>query len=1028
MLINAIRIIYNLPNLRLAQKKQQGINLGFSSMIIRIGLAAFLVFSLGSYSANAQSIEVSGTVTDASDGAGLPGVNIILKGSPSVGTSTNSEGFYSLTVPSGQDTLIASFIGYITQEVPINGRTTVNISLSPDVQQLEDVVVIGYGTQQKKDVTGVVESVDSDDFNTGVTTSPDQLIAGKVAGVSITSNSGEPGGQNTIRIRGGTSINASNEPLFVIDGVPIDNSANSSRNPLNFLNPEDIQNVTVLKDASATAIYGSRGANGVIVISTKGGIQGQTEQFSYRGTAIVSRPIENTEVLNAEEFRQVVSERAPGRVNLLGNADTNWQDLIQRTANGQTHTLSMSGGAEDIAYRASVGFMDQEGILETSETDRLSASINYNQTLLEDRLSINANVKGSRTKDRFAPGGLVGNAVSFAPTQPVLDPGSEWAGFWEWDNDLGTKNPVAEYELIQSFGDTYRSVGNINFDYTIPIIEGLSTELNLGYDVTSGENRFFAPNNLRSQFSTNGEIRRNNFNKVNTLLDAYVNYIKDLGSIKSSIEFLGGYSYQEFNEEFPSFTAQDLSSNVLGFNSTAPAQETFTSVFAVENRLISFFGRANYSYDNKYLLTATVRRDGSSRFGPENRWGTFPSAALGWRISEEPFFENLLPVVSDLKLRIGAGITGNQEIGDFQFLSTFTFSDNQAQVQFGDDFITTLRPSGVDPTLKWEETKSFNVGLDYELLEGRFNGSLEYYYKKTEDLLFTVSVPAGSNLTNRVLTNIGSLENEGVEFVINGAVVSSNELSWNLGFNIAANRNEILKLTNFNAPDFEGFLTGDISGGVGNQIQILRVGESANAFFVFKHKKDGNGQPLVDGVDHNGDGNINLADIYEDTNSDGIVNDRDKQPTGSPAPDVTAGLTSQLYYKNFDLAFTLRTSIGNEVYNNVASNFGNFSRVISDIVPANMHSSVLDNNFVEPQLFSDVYVEDGSYLRMDNITLGYTFNGLLNQINNLRVFATGQNLFVLTGYSGLEPEVGRGIDDNIFPRSRTFIFGLNVDF
>ncbi|MEM8964884.1 MAG: TonB-dependent receptor [Bacteroidota bacterium] len=983
---------------------------------------------IASHTAWAQQQTVTGTVTDFDTEDPLPGVNIIRAGTAE-GTITDIEGKFSISAAS-DDTLIFSFVSYESEKFVVGNQTNVNIQMLPSVTSLTEIVVVGYGEQEAGDVTGVVTAVDAEEFNRGAIVSPDQLITGKVAGVQITPNTGAPGGQSSIRIRGGTSINASNEPLYVIDGVPIDNAPHDpggfskGKNPLNFLNPNDIESFTVLKDASAAAIYGSRGANGVIIITTKKGNAGGEGSISYDTWYSIANPVNQVDVLTASEFRSVVNEQASDRSDRLLNANTDWQDQILQSAVGQNHALSFSGGSENVGYRASIGYLNQEGIIKTSETERVSLSFNYNHSMLNDQLKVNANIKGSRTEDRFSPDEAIGNAVSFAPTQPIFDASSPWGGYWEWPEDLGTKNPVSELMQTQDFGQNLRSIGNIEFDYKLPL-PGLSARLNLGYDVASGERRRFLPSTLRSQYSTQGEIRTENFTRSSSLLEAYLNYSRDLQSILSTLDVTGGYSYQNFNSAFPGFLATELSTNILGSANPAPAGESQVFNSILENRLISFFGRANLSVQDKYLLTVTVRRDGSSRFGPSNRWGTFPSAAIGWRLIEEDFLVGLNSIFTDLKLRAGWGITGNQEIGDYLYLQTYTFGDSRAQIPFGDRFITTLRPNGADPNLKWEETESLNIGLDYGMFNGRLSGSIEYYRKTTEDLLFEITVPSGANLTNRILTNIGSVENEGVELVINGFILDKENFSWNVGFNAAFNRNEITSLAGAENPDFLGFPTGGISGGVGNNIQILQVGQPVNSFFIFNHLMQ-NGVPLADGVDHNGDGNVNLTDIYENTNGDEQVNDTDKVPFENPAPDVILGFTSQMYMGNFDLSFTLRSNLGNYVYNNVASNFGNYSRVISDIVPANMTSDVLATNFVEPQLFSEYYVENASFLRMDNITLGYSLNQLSEKLN-IRLYGTAQNLFLITNYSGLDPELGiGGIDNNIYPRARTFIVGLNI--
>ena len=977
---------------------------------------------------------ITGRVLDGEDSSfGLPGVSVQEKGT-SNGNVTNGNGEFSLTVAGPESVLVFSFVGYITQEIKVGNQTTINLTLQPDVVALAEVVVVGYGQQEKGDVTGVIEAISSEDFNKGAIVSADNLISGKVAGVQISQNSGEPGGQTSIRIRGGTSVNASNEPLFVIDGVPIDNSAHNpggfsgGRNPLNFLNPNDIETMTVLKDASATAIYGSRGANGVIIITTKKGQAGQAGRISYDAYftwADFSTDFQNLGILDAPALTNVVIAKAPSRLETLGGANTNWFDEVTQAGFGQSHSLSFTGGGDNMGYRASLGYQDLEGVLQSSRTQRTSLSLNFNQRLLDDALKINANIKAAFTDDQFAPG-VVGTAYAFDPTQPVFDANSPWGGYFEYTNDLAPDNPVSAIDQTTDLGESVRNIGNVEFDYTFPFLEGLSAKLNLGYDITNGKRQRFQPSTLRNQSSDNGEVRIENVSRQSALVEAYVNYKTDIGN-DQTIDLTGGYSFQTFQSEFPRLRAWDLSTDIFGLGSTSPASELETGNVIEENRLISFFGRVNYALKDRYLLTATVRRDGSSRFGFDNRWGIFPSAALAWRIMDEPFAAALDNVFSNLKFRVGWGITGNQEIGNNRFLATFTQGDGRTRVQFGNQFISTLRPNAYDPNLKWEETSSLNIGLDFGVLEGRLNGSLEYYQKTTQDLLFEVSVASGANLSNIVLTNIGELENSGIELSLDATLVDNDDLRINLGGNMAFNRNEITRLNNSSDPGFLGFATGGISGGVGNTIQILRVGESVNSFFVFKHLRDENGNPLADGVDHNNDGSVGLADIYEDTNGDGIVNDNDKIIMEQPAGDLTFGISPSVFYKDFDLTMTMRGSVGNYVYNNVASNYGYFNRVITENVVTNMHASALVTNFNAPQYFSDYYVEDASFLRMDNITLGYRPK-LTGSKYDLRLYVTAQNLFVLTNYTGLDPEVPNGIDNNLYPRSRNYIFGLSLTF
>ncbi len=975
----------------------------------------------------AQERVVQGTVTDASTGETLPGANVSIQGT-STGTSTNANGEFELRVPGPDAVLVISFVGYQRQTVEVGDQEVIDVSLQADVGELDEVVVVGYGSQEARDLTGTVSKVSAEDLNQSAGVSPDRLISGKVSGVQISASSGAPGSQSYIRIRGATSVNADSQPLFVIDGVPISNESNTAgRNPLNFLNSNDIENVTVLKDASATAIYGARGANGVILIETKSA-EGDGARVTYTGSVSASTVADDIDVLGTDEFRRVVQQRAPSQLDRLGDAETNWQDATQRTGLGQEHSLGISRNYEDSDVRLSLGYLDQQGILETSNTERMTASVRYNQYLFDDRVTVRTNIRGAKTQDQFEPG-MVGNAALFAPTQPIRDVGSDFGGFFEWDNGNAESNPVAQYVLTDNVGENWRSLGNVEAEYEPTFVEGLSARVKFGYDVTTGEREFFAPTTLKSEaLSANpGTIERASFTRTNTLLDAYLNYDRAFDQINSSVDVTAGYSYQDFYEEYPEFTSSGLSSNIFGPNSTDPASESNTFVTEIPSRLISGFFRANYTFSDRYLLTFTVRRDGSSRFGPENRWGTFPSAALAWRAHQESFLEDV-DVLSNLKFRVSWGQTGNQEIGDFLYEPLWVPGGNRAQIQFGDDFVSTIRPNAADETLKWESTTTTNIGVDYGVLDGRITGSVEYYVKDTDDLLFTVPVAGGANLSDRVLTNIGSMRNQGLEMNVDAQVVNTEDFSWTVQANASTNSNELLQLNRGADEDFQGISTGGISGGVGNTIQILREGEPINSFFTFRHKRDDNGDPIFEDV--NGDGTIDEDDLYQDVNGDGTVNEEDRVVTGNPQPDWIIGHTSQFNYQNVDLSFTLRAHLGQQVYNNVASNFGHFDN-LRNFAPSNVHESALENGFETPQYFSDVYVEDASFLRLDNVSLGYTVRSLPS-VDRVRVFARASNLFVLTGYSGPDPEVGGpgssniGIDDQVFPRSRTFTAGINL--
>ncbi len=1004
----------------------------------------FVVFLLlGSFQAWSQT-RVTGKVTSGEDGTALPGVSILEKGTTN-GTVTDVEGNYSINAGNNA-VLVFSFVGFTTQEVPAAAKTTIDIVLAPDITALSEVVIVGYGQQEQKDVTGVVTAVNSENFNKGAIMSPDQLITGKIAGVQITQNSGEPGGQSSIRIRGGTSLNASNEPLYVIDGVPIDNSAfnpgglSGGRNPLNFINPNDIESFTVLKDASAAAIYGSRAANGVIIITTKKGKSG-TPVITYDGWVSNAQIAERLEVFNGDQFREIIAAKAPKHLGKLGTSNTDWQDEIYQTAMGQNHSVTISGGTDKFGYRASVGHQDQEGIIKTSQTKRTSFSMSLDQRLLDDNLKVTVNIKGSRTNDRFSPG-VVGAAMEMDPTQPIYDATSPWGGYFVWKNEAGeyerqaTINPVSSLNLVQENGTTNRSIGNIQLDYSIKPIPGLSANVNVGYDLANGDRERFQPSTYFAVAADTGEIKIENYSRVSQLVETYLNYKRNFEGIRSELDVVAGYSWQNFESKYPSIRATRLTDNSYGVNNPSIANkvEAFNSV--LENRLISFFGRVNFTHNNKYILTASLRKDGSTRFSPQNRWGIFPSAAVAWRVIDESFMTGLQNTFSDLKFRVGYGVNGNQEIGDYLYIPSYSPSTSTAQYQFGSGFVTTLRPNGYDSNLKWEETASFNIGLDYGVLKGRLYGSLEFYQKNTKDLLFERAVPSGSNLTNIILSNIGEVKNTGVELTVNALAVSRPDLTWNVSVNAAYNKNEIIALDGSDDPKFKGYETGGISGGVGNFIQILRVGQPAYSFYVYKQKYESPDVPLVDGEDNNEDGQINLADMYEDVNNDGAVNDQDRRPFHQRAPKVLLGLSSTVNFKNLDLSFTLRSNLGGYIYNNVASNTTNFSRANDNFVPRNMLTSVLESNFKNPQYFSDYYIENANFLRMDNITLGYSLHEVLNNKVKLRLYVTAQNLFLITNYSGLDPEVSSGtgatlapgIDNNVYPRSRTFIFGVNISF
>ena len=959
-------------------------------------------------SAERQAVTLTGKVVNE-NGMALPGVTVVLKGT-TTGTTTNEKGEFSLTVPNREGTLVFSFIGYTTQEVPASSRSF-NISLRPDTKALEEVVVIGYGTQRKSDVTGAVTAVTSDDFVKGQVTTPEQLIQGKVAGVQITSNSGAPGAGSRIRIRGGASLFASNDPLIVIDGVPVDNTGTAgSANPLNFLNPNDIESFNILKDASATAIYGSRASNGVIIITTKKGKAGDKFNLNFSTMGSVSKVNNTIEVLNAEEYRALVNRVRPNQANLLGNANTNWQDLIYRSAYTTDNNLSLSGSYKSLPYRLSLGYLNQEGVLKTSEFERQSIGLSLSPSFLDDHLKVNLNFKGARTDSRFANEGAIGAAVVFDPTQPVFAD-NRFGGYYQWTkngnfNTLAPTNPLSLLEQIDNRGEVKRGIANIQLDYKFHFLPELRANLNLGIDKSESDGRVITPGNFAPNTLGKTTISQYAQNKENELVEFYLNYVKELDALNSRIDFMAGYSFQDFYTKSPDFNTVDEQGKLVA--------EPLDGIPAVtHNRLRSFFGRATYSLKDRYILTATVRRDGSSRFSEDNRWGTFPALAFAWRVNEEEFMKNS-STISDLKLRLGYGITGQQDINSlFPYLPRYTFGDNTAQYQFGNQFITTLRPEGYDADIKWEETTTYNAGIDFGLWSNRVSGSLDYYFKDTKDLLAEINVPAGSNLTNRLFTNVGNMETKGLEAALNFVAISNNKLTWNIGINGTVQDIKITNLSKVEDPGFEGYDVGGIAGGVGNTIQKFRTGFSPFAFFVYKQVYGENGKPI--------------EGLYADLNGDGVIDQNDKYLYKSPNADFFMGFNSQLTYGKWDFGFVMRGSYGNYMYNNVYSDKGAYQAFSFPDYLTNVSRNALETEFSNFQLFSDYYIENASFLRMDNINLGYNVGRVFNDKVGLRVNANVQNAFIITNYNGLDPEIASGIDNTLYPRPRVFTLGLNVD-
>lgn len=914
------------------------------------------------------------------------------------------------------------------------------VTLEDDSQVLDAVVVIGYGSVKKNDMTGSVTVIKPDKLNKGLITNAQDMMTGKIAGVSVISKGGAPGEGATIRIRGGSSLTAENDPLIVIDGLAMDNKGvKGLANPLSMVNPNDIESFTVLKDASATAIYGSRASNGVIIITTKKGQAGARPTISYDGNVSVSTVKSTVDVMDGDQFRSFIKDiwgEDSEAYSKLGNANTDWQKEIFRPAVSTDHNLTISGGLKNMPYRVSFGYTNQNGIVKTSKFERYTASVSLAPSFFEDHLKVNANLKGMIAKNRYADGSAVGSAVSFDPTQSVRsdDPYHQYYfdGYFQWNTDASSLNddtwkrtfnsnapgnPVALLEEKDDRAISKSLIGNLELDYKFHFLPDLHAHVNGGMDLSTGKQY----TDVSPYSSTNnyyGSYGWEQKDKYNLSLNAYLQYSKDFTD-KHRFDVMAGYEWQHFHDTSDQeyWGLYPLSNNVV--ENRGQRYNNTSSGSATESYLVSFFGRVNYTLLDRYLFTATVRQDGSSRFHKNNRWGLFPSFALGWKLKEEAFLKDV-DVLSDLKLRLGYGITGQQNInsGDYPYLAVYeTNKDGAYYPILGEG--TTYRPNAYNPDLKWEKTTTYNVGLDFGFLNNRINGAVDYYYRKTTDLLNSVFVSAGTNFKNKVLSNVGSLENSGIEFSINSKPVVTTDWTWDLGFNITYNKNEITKLTTGDSENYYVAAGDNIGGGRDMKAMAHAVGHPASSFYVYQQVYDENGKPIENEfVDRNGDGTINGDDRYFY-----------KKPTA----DVLMGLTSRLSYKSWDFSFSLRASLNNYVYNSVEAGG-------SDCNPTSVYSfGALNNrplmgvanniqNLKDNTLLSDYFVQNASFMKCDNITLGYSFKKLFGAPIGGRVYAAVQNVFTITKYKGLDPEVEKGLDNNIYPRPLTTLIGLSLNF
>ena len=1012
-------------------------------------LFLLLLAGLGfSTRAQAQTGSISGKVLDGK-GAGIPGATVLIEGT-TLGSSSNVDGTFNITnVPVGPRTLAISFVGYTSSRIPVTVVAGQNVSadatLGENTTQLAEAVVVGYGTQRRQDVTGSIEQISEKQFVKGQVTSPEQLVQGKVAGVQITTGSGAPGAASQILIRGGSSLNASNQPLIVIDGVPVDNTGIAgASNPLSLINPNDIENITVLKDASSTAIYGSRASNGVIIVTTKRGIAGDKTHVTFSTLLSAATPAKYVPVLTGDQFRDYVNKNGnDSQKATLGTANTDWQKEIYRTAITSDNNLSLTGSAANTPFRVSAGYLNQQGLLINNKLDRYSGALSVTPILLDGNLRIDLNVKGSVIKNNFSGQSAVNSAVYFDPTQPVtsdLARYQPYGGYFEFldaganntfalNQKTPVRNPLSLIKQRNDISTVKRSIGNLQVDYKLPFLSGLSANVNLGYDIQRGNGSLAVPATAASDFTRKGISREYKQNLDNVLLEEYAKYAHQF-SEKIRFDILAGHSWQRFRNT--QFNMNDYQGDGTTLFQTAAklydGQTQYTDTYVLE----SYYSRANVNIADRYLLTATIRADGTSRFGPGNKWGYFPSVGAAWRLKGEQFLANST-TISDLKLRVGYGQTGQQDLGIgnlYNYLSLSSLSTNTAQYPLGVDatgkpvYYNTLRANFSNSNLKWETTSTINLGLDYGFFGGRLYGSVDVYQRNTTDLLNNVFVPAGSNQSNAGLLNVGSLENRGIELVANIDVVRGEKFNLSVNANATMNRNKLTKLTNSDNPNSVGSLTGGISNfdGVGNQtIQVNTVGYASQSFYVYQQVYDANGKP-VEGV-------------FVDRNGDGVINSHDQYRYKSGRPQAVLGFGANMSYGHASLAFTMRSNIGNYVYNNqrarslFVQNSNGFVR--------NVTSEVLNTNFVQNQernYLSDYFIENGSFLRMENVTLGYSFGDLVKKGTTLNLSLAAQNLFLITKYKGLDPELvdtnngTLGIDQTIYPRPRTFTAGLSLGF
>ena len=983
----------------------------------------------------AQQITVKGHVKDAT-GEGVIGATVRVAGAQG-GTVTDFDGNFTIQANRGA-MLTITYMGY--QPATVAAEPTVEVTLQDDSQLLKDVVVIGYGVAKKHDLTGSVTAIKPDEKNHGLQVSAQDMIQGKIAGVNVTNGGGTPGGGATIRIRGGSSLNASNDPLIVIDGLAMDNQGiKGAPNALAMVNPQDIESFTVLKDASATAIYGSRGSNGVIIITTKKGRKGQKPSISYNGNVSVSMKQKELDLLDAAGYRKFVNEYyGPNSeaAALMGNASTDWQDEIYRAAVSTDHNVTVAGGLANMPYRVSAGFTDQNGILKTGNYKRFTASVNVNPSFFEDHLKLNINGKFMYAHTKYANGDAIGNATRIDPTQQIYSNDEKFKsynGFWQWTtpddkygtvwNDKSVANPLSNLEEKDDRANSFDYMANFEADYTVHGFEDLHLHVNLSGDWANGKQNTdmaeWGPSSYR--WGWTGYNKENKYNLVGT---AYAQYLKDFTETQH-FDIMAGYemSHAKFwgdSHGYDTYSVKGKTAEQIAAMGPTDFHSYNNGIWKGENKLQSYYGRMNYSAFDMIMLTATMRIDGSSRFHKDVRWGYFPSVALGIRLSEAIKASWL----DDLKLRLGWGKTGQQDgIGNYVYFATYNVNETNVNGRYPINDVNPTgllyRPDAYNKKLKWETTTTTNIGLDWQIFNNRVSGSVDYYIRKTTDLINTASVSAGSNFRNQVVSNIGSLENRGFEAALTVRPIVSKDWQWEISANFTYNKNEITELTG----ESSLVMTGGISSGTGNQCQAHSVGNPKRSFYVFQQVYGQDGKPI--------------EGMFVDRNGDGTISDADRYFYKSPDAPYLAGLSSRVQYKNWDLGFGLRASFDNYVFwdkgagvQNTEKRYDSSFGYLQNTIPM-----ILENKWTTYDnkcCLSDYYVRNASFLKCDNITLGYSFDNLLKagKYDGLsgRVYASATNVFTITNYEGLDPEVGGGIDNNIYPRPFTLLLGLNLNF